>query len=284
MGLYDRDYTQPESRRQYRSLSSVRFNLPHTTPVVKWLLISNIAIFLAGVFIPHVATFLMTWLAIDPGSLLTALEPWRLVTYQFLHDMGSPWHIFFNMLVLCFFGPPLERYMGSRRFLPFYLLCGVVGGLFYMGLTAVRFLAPVPLLGASGSILGVLAACAILFPNSVIFLFIVPVPIRVGAIAFAIMFFVTLVTRGANAGGEAAHLAGMATGAGYVLLQPMWDRFLLRMRSGSWEKRIEEGRRLQIEVDRILAKVHRSGLHSLTRHEKAALKRATQEEVRRHQL
>jgi hypothetical protein len=147
----------------------------------------------------------------------------------------------------------------------------------------VHFL-PGPLLGASGSILGVLAACAILFPNSVIFLFIVPVPIRVGAIAFAIMFFVTLVTRGANAGGEAAHLAGMATGAGYVLLQPIWDRFTLKMRSGSWEKRIEEGRRLQIEVDRILAKVHRSGLHSLTRREKITLKRATQEEVRRHQL
>ncbi len=284
MGLYDRDYTQPESRRQYRSLSSVRFNLPHTTPVVKWLLIANIAIFLPGVFSLHIRRFLETWFAITPGSPWTALELWRLVTYQFLHDMGSPWHIFFNMLVLCFFGPPLERYMGSRRFLPFYLLCGVAGGLFYMGLTAVHFLAPGTLLGASGSILGVLAACAILFPNSVIFLFIVPVPIRVGAIAFAIMFLVTLVTRGPNAGGEAAHLAGMATGAGYVLLQPMWDRFLLRMRSGSWEKRIEEGRRLQIEVDRILAKVHRAGLHSLTRREKAALKRATQDEIRRHQL
>jgi hypothetical protein len=64
----------------------------------------------------------------------------------------------------------------------------------------------------------------------------------------------------------------------------MWDRFLLKTRSGSWEKRMEEGRRLQVEVDRILVKVHRSGLHSLTRREKATLKRATQEEVRRHQL
>jgi hypothetical protein len=57
MGLYDRDYTQPESRRQYRSLSSVRFNLPHTTPVVKWLLIANIAIFLPGVLSLHAASF-----------------------------------------------------------------------------------------------------------------------------------------------------------------------------------------------------------------------------------
>jgi len=283
MGLYDRDYTQPESRRQYYNLSQIRFNL-RMTPVVKWFLIANIAIFLPGVFSARVADVLVRSFAVDPGSLWTILQPWRIVTYQFLHDMGSPWHIFFNMLVLCFFGPPLERYMGSRKFVPFYLLCGVVGAIFYLGLTAIHFLVPAPLLGASGSILGVLAAGAILFPNTVIFLFIIPVPIRIGAIAFAVMFFVTLVTRGANAGGEAAHLAGMATGAGYVLIQPLWDRFLLKMRSGSWEKRMEEGRRLQIEVDRILAKVHRAGLHSLTRREKNTLKRATQAEIRRHQL
>jgi membrane associated rhomboid family serine protease len=214
------------------------------------------------------------------------LEPWRIVTYQFLHDMGSFQHIFFNMLVLWFFGPPLERYLGSHRFLPFYLLCGAAGGIFYLALTAVHFFGPIslPLLGASGAILGVLAACAVLFPNTIMFLFIVPVPIRLGAIAFAVIYFAALITRSANAGGEAAHLAGMATGAGYVLVQPLWDRFLLKMRSGSWEKRMEEGRRLQIEVDRILAKVHRSGLHGLTRREKATLKRATQQELRRHQL
>jgi membrane associated rhomboid family serine protease len=254
------------------------------TPVVTWLLIANVAIFLLGILNRQVAGFLVTWFALDPSSLLTILEPWRIVTYQFLHDMTGLEHILLNMIVLCFFGPPLERYLGSRRFIPFYLVCGAAGGILYTLLTAVQFLPPATLLGASGSILGVLAACAILFPNSVIFLFIVPVPIRLGAIAFAVIFLVRVVTRGGNAGGDVAHLAGMATGAAYVLAQPMWDRFVLKMRSGSWEKRIEEGRRLQMEVDRILVKVHHSGLHSLTRREKAILKRATQEEIRRHQL
>ncbi|MCU0916936.1 MAG: rhomboid family intramembrane serine protease [Planctomycetes bacterium] len=284
MGLYDRDYTQPESRRQNYNLSPIRFNLPRTTPVVKWLLVVNVSIFLLGILSGRVANFLMAWFAVDPGSLRTTLELWRPFTYQFIHDMTSPWHVLLNMVGLCFFGPPLERYLGSRRFVAFYLLCGAVGGLFYMVLTAVRFLGPAPLVGASGSILGVLAACAVLFPQSIIVLFVVPVPIRVGAIVLAVGYFLWIITRTANAGGEAAHLAGMATGAAYVVLQPRWDRFILKTRSGSWEKRIEEGRRLQIEVDRILAKVHRSGLHSLTRAEKNALKRATQEEIRRHQL
>jgi membrane associated rhomboid family serine protease len=284
MGLYDRDYTQPESRRQHYNLSQMRFNLPRTTPVVKWLLISNVAIFLVGAFNARIADFLVKYFAINPGSPLTMLEPWRIFSYQFLHDMGSLSHIFFNMLALYFFGPSLERYMGSRRFVPFYLVCGAAAGIFYIVLSAVHFLGPVPLVGASGSILGVLAACAILFPNSVIFLLVVPVPIRIGAIIAAAWYFVSLITHGANAGGDAAHVAGMATGAAYVMVQPMWDRFLLKMRSGSWEKRIEEGRRLQLEVDRILVKVHRSGLHSLTRREKATLKQATQEEIRRQQL
>jgi hypothetical protein len=101
---------------------------------------------------------------------------------------------------------------------------------------------------------------------------------------FAVISFLTVIRQGANAGGEAAHLAGLAVGAAFVVLQPRCDRLILKMRSGSWERRMEEGRRLQIEVDRILAKVHRSGLHSLTRAEKKTLKRATQEELRRHQL
>ncbi len=88
MGLYDRDYTQPESRRQYYSVCRrLRFNWPRMTPVVTWLLVANVAIFLLGILNRHVAGFLVTWFALDPGSLLTILEPWRIVTYQFLHDM-----------------------------------------------------------------------------------------------------------------------------------------------------------------------------------------------------
>jgi hypothetical protein len=68
------------------------------------------------------------------------------------------------------------------------------------------------------------------------------------------------------------------------MLLPRWERFKVRVRSGSWEKRLEESRKLRVEVDRILEKVHRFGLHSLTAREKRVLKKATQEELRRQQL
>lgn len=283
MGLYDRDYTQSEFRQQRFGLPQLRFNLPRLTPVVKWLLIINIGVFILTLIRP-LGTFLHTWFAVDPQSWTTALQPWRLIGYQFLHSRSNLFHIFVNMFGLYMLAPSLERTWGSRKFLTFYLICGASGGILYSLLAIVNFLPGGPMVGASGAILGVVAACAILFPHIVLVLFVFPVPIRVVAVLLAVMAFLTVIMRGDNAGGEAAHFAGMAVGAAYVLLSPRWDRVSMKMRAGSWEKRLEESRKLQIEVDRILAKVHRSGLHSLTGAEKKILKRATQEELRRHQL
>ena len=136
MGLYDRDYTQSGFRQQFYGPPQMRFNLPRITPVVKWLLISNIGIFILSQN-GRVATFLEGWFAVDAQSWGTALQPWRIITYQFLHY--GVWHIFLNMMALFFLGPPLERHWGSRRFLPFYLICGAAGGPLYLLLARDRF-------------------------------------------------------------------------------------------------------------------------------------------------
>ena len=263
----------------------MRFNLPRITKIVKWLLIANISIFVVSVLIKPLGSFLMTWFAVDAGTTFTALQPWRLLSYQFLHSTGTIWHIFMNMIGLFFLGPPLERHWGSRRFVTFYLLCGAAGAVFYLALAGIGFLDRGYMVGASGSILGMLAACAILFPQFVLFVVVFPVPIRVAAVGFGFAYFLVVVTRlGGNVGGNAAHLAGMAAGAAYVLLGPKLGKYKLKVQAGSWEKKIEGERKLQIEVDRILAKVHNAGLHSLTSREKKILKRATQEELKRTHL
>jgi len=232
----------------------MRFNLPRLTPVVKWLLIANISVFLASVFIRPVGDFLEDWFAVNAQSWFARLQFWRIFTYQFLHDRNWIWHIFMNMIGLYFLGPPLERHWGSRKFLPFYLLCGAAGGVFYVLLATVGFLPGEMMIGASGAILGLLSACAIMFPQFIIFVFVFPVPIRVAAVCF---------------------------GFAYLLMEPRLSKYKLKVQAGSWEKKAEAERKLQIEVDRILAKVHNSGLHSLTSREKRTLKRATQEELRR---
>jgi membrane associated rhomboid family serine protease len=283
MGLYDREYTQSGYRRQRFGLPDMRFNLPRITPVVKWLLIINVALFILSLITP-LGSFLEAWGALDTRSWLTIAQPWRFITYQFLHSRTDAGHIFMNMLGLFFLAPPLEQFWGSKRFLTFYLGCGVAGGLSYLLLTTTGLLGAGIMVGASAAILGVLAACAILFPHFNLVIFVFPVPIRIAALGLMLVSVVNIFTGGGNLGGDVAHLGGAAAGAAYVLLVPLCSRFTMKLRSDSWEKKLEQSRRLQIEVDRILAKVHRSGLHSLTAREKKALKQATQEEIRRQRL
>jgi membrane associated rhomboid family serine protease len=280
MGLYDRDYTQEKDQYDSQYARQMRMGPSPLTPAVKGLLIANLAVYLLGIIItgPNQESgpsFFEKIFALMPISIPMTLQLWRLVTYQFLH--GSFGHIFVNMLGLFFFGPALEKFWGSRKFLFFYLTCGIAGGLFYILLVYVGFLQAGIMIGASGSILGVVTACAILFPQIKVFLYFIPLPIPIRVMAvFMIGYSVFIVlTKGANAGGEAAHLAGIAVGGLYAVSDSWRTQLKLRLKAFRWEKNIESERRLRIELDRILKKVHDSGLHSLTASEKRILKKAT---------
>jgi membrane associated rhomboid family serine protease len=286
VGLYDRDYTQANYQQQFRYSPQMRMGFPRLTPAVKWLLIINVGVYFVQILGGD--SLLKSWFSVYPASLWLTLQFWRLITYQFLH--GGLWHILFNMLGLFFLGPTLEQHWGSRKFLIFYLGCGAVGGLLYPLLLALRIISPhpvlgvLPLIGASGAILGMLAACAIMFPNFVVFILFFPVPIRVAAIICIFIAVAAILGSGANAGGEAAHLGGMAAGAIYVFSQSWRNKLGLKMRTGRWEKKMAAQRKLQIELDRILQKVHDSGLHSLTHREKRILKKATKAQQMRDKL
>jgi membrane associated rhomboid family serine protease len=283
MGLYERDYTQEQNDAQSRYAPQMRLGFSSLTPVVMWLLIINVVVFLIDTLFSsgqkNELTPLKSLFALIPATPMLTLQIWRLITYQFLHwDMS---HIFWNMLGLFFLGPSLERQWGGKKFLTFYLSCGVAGGLFYILLVMTGFLSAGPMLGASGAILGVLTACAILFPHFVVFIVIFPVPIRVAAVILMGIAFFTVLSKGANAGGEACHFAGIAVGAIYVLSDSWRTALKLRFKASRWEKYIESERRLRLEVDRILKKVHDNGIQSLTASEKRILKKATHLEQER---
>jgi membrane associated rhomboid family serine protease len=284
MGLYDRDYTQANFQSQYDNTPQMRIGFPSVSPMVKLLVIINAVVFLVSTVITPLGDFIFSWFSLYPATLGLSLQVWRLITYQFLH--GGLWHIILNMWALYMFGPTLERQWGSKRFLTFYLSCGIAGGLFYTLLVTVGFLPALPLVGASGAILGVIAACAILFPGISVFFFpiLFPIPIRVAAIGGALIYILLVATKSSNAGGEAAHLAGMATGAVYVFSQSWRAKIRLKIHSGRWQKKMAAERNLQAELDRILQKVHDSGIYSLTPKEKKILEQATEAEQKRSKL
>ncbi len=213
------------------------------------------------------------------------LQIWRWFSYQFIHANFG--HIFFNMLGLFFFGPMIERWWGSRRFLAFYLLCGVSGAFVTVLLGTIPglifFRADTALVGASGSLFGILIACAVLYPHQRVMLLFPPIPMTMRTMAtfFLLVAALTIIVGGQNAGGEAAHLGGAALGF-FLVRRPRlldWadnERPRADRGAGRWQKKQTVARRDSAEVDRILTKVKQHGLHGLTRAEKRTLQRATQ--------
>jgi membrane associated rhomboid family serine protease len=206
-------------------------SLGRNSPIVFNLIIINVLVFLAQMaFDQGTREALTSKLAIyNYGSEF--FEPYQIVTNMFAH--GGLAHIAFNMFGLYTFGVLLERAWGPKRFLIFYLACGLFAGLvqmyFMSPVTGVRMteLGPVPAaeaaLGASGAIMGLFAAFAYLFPNTELIMLFLPIPIKAKYMV-AIMVAIDLFGQfGPKQSGVAhyAHLSGLAMG---FLLVILWNK------------------------------------------------------------
>ncbi|MHC4947818.1 MAG: rhomboid family intramembrane serine protease [Planctomycetota bacterium] len=219
----------------------------------------------------------------------------KLVGFEF-------WRLLFNMIGLFFFGPMAERYLGSKRYLAFYLLCGMCGALLYMALnlggyvTAGMFGKSVaipgllfndpstPLIGASAGVFGVIMAGAYLSPNTMVLLFFF-LPMRLRTLAYLIvaMALFAVIFGSRNAGGEAGHLGGALAGFYFIRrphhLHGFFD-VLGRVDPTSHHYRHRRPRAGPLpergEVDRILDKISAKGIHSLTEREKRLLREASE--------
>ena len=247
---------------------------------------------------------LKRWLYFSTLTAVRKVEVWRLIGFQFLH--ASLLHLVFNMVALFFFGPIVERALGRKRYLAFYLLCGIFGALLYLLLNLGGYLVsmyaqqPVespgllfnstamPLVGASAGVFGVLMAGAYLAPNAIVLFFFV-LPMRLATFAYALLALsvINLFIGTPNAGGEAGHLGGAIAGF-YFIRHPHHLHGFFDMvgwadptshhyrRKGDRRRAPPAGRRDQ--VDRILDKISSTGLHSLTEKEKRILREASERE------
>jgi membrane associated rhomboid family serine protease len=210
MGIYDRDYYRSPSGRG-------GFGTFDAWTVTTWLIAVNVAVFVLDLMLSHL---LREW---GFFSLFTAVynyQVWRFITFQFLHENIT--HIFFNMLALYFFGPLVESYLGARRYLAFYLICGIGGALGYILLNSIGLLRDGPetaLIGASAGIFGVLIGAAKIAPDARVMLMFPPVPMKLKTMAWVFIGIAvyTVFSNGYNAGGEAAHLGGAVVG--FILIR-----------------------------------------------------------------
>lgn len=228
------------------------------------------------------------------------LEVWRLVSFQFLH--GSVLHLVLNLMGLWFFGPIIERWLGSgRKFLAFYLLSGICGAIMYLALNLLGYVAGTsgvrvpgllihdvftPLIGASAGVFGVLMAAAhVAGRETMLVMFVLPMRISTGAYLMAGLALVNLLLGGANAGGDAAHVGGAIAGFFFIRRTHLLGEFfdvtggadapapLRRPKPGAGARDRAQGD--EAKLDAILDKVRDRGVQSLSRAEREFLQRAS---------
>jgi membrane associated rhomboid family serine protease len=214
-------------------------------PVIKNLIIINVLVFLLQMAVQSRAShFMENYFALhDIRS--DFFKPHQLVSYMFLH--GGFWHIFWNMLILWMFGSILENFWGPKRFLTFYIICGIGAAVLhlvvlYRELTPYwqelsrypiheqfsyreDFNAPIntATLGASGAIFGCMVAFGLLFPNSLIYIYaIVPVKAKWAVLAYVIYELFLGVQN--NAGDNVAHWAHLGGGLVGLILVFYWRK------------------------------------------------------------
>lgn len=278
-------------------------------PVIKNLLIINVAVFFLQMLTNTLTVggtplwyILNNWFALNPIAEGFNFQVWQLVTYQFMH--GGFTHILFNMFALWMFGMEIENYWGSKKFLWYYLLCGVAAGLFQLFLPPLLGASQAWTIGASGAVYGVLIAFALMFPDRYIFLwFLVPVKAKY-LIGFLIVLEFFAIDSAQSNVAHLAHLGGALAGFLFIMLDKridvplksmlnrsyfrtdkqfnnpfsgLSDRFKSRNRDVDEAKYYDINEKknkeeiTQAEIDAILDKISRSGYQNLTEKEKKIL-------------
>ena len=184
----------------------------------------NILIYLAVHFFRNIP--MIPYFAMNPMLVLRRGWVWQFITYMFIHDPRSITHLLFNMLALFIFGRQVEHQMGSREFLLYYFLTGILAGIFSFFAYLFTGNAGVFLMGASGAIFAIQLSFAIFFPSPIIYIWgILPLKAPVMVLVFTgLQIFFMVTGRGGNVA-HVTHLAGFAFG---------WIYFIVRFGIDPW--------------------------------------------------
>lgn len=227
----------------FNSETSFRIGPDRVTWAVRALILVNIGAFVAQLLIriPEFGGTVLDYLVFSPFAFVHGFV-WQPFSYMFMH--GGLSHLFMNMLWLYFFGSEVERVLGSRQFIRFYVLCGALGVManFVPMLWQGGHIPYINVVGGSGATMGVLVAFAMLAPDRKLFLFPLPIPItsRTMIIIIIAMNLMNAASPGSNIS-VATHFGGMLVAYGYMKVRP---------KIATWQiRRIQNKKRPEAEQD-----------------------------------
>lgn len=283
MGVYDREYYREEEDSRFMGRTGER-------PIVTSLILINVAVFAIDYFSQGQLT---QWFALRANLFTHPWNAYQLLTAGFLHSNANIWHILINMYSLWLFGREVETIYGRGEFLRLYLglivlssLIWVIGENLASGLAS-----PAWMVGASGGVTGIIVIFACLFPRRTLLIWgVLPMPAWVLAALFILLDLVGATQRDTGTA-YMAHLGGAACGFLYYRMRVNLGALTQRSKLGQWFtrrpklklRRPDVDDDLNIPVDKVLEKISREGLESLTRQERKILESASRRyQQRRH--
>jgi membrane associated rhomboid family serine protease len=238
--------------------------------MVNRIILANVIVHVAKYFAPSPMAIVYLF-GLSPSAVVTKFYVWQPLTYMILH--ADIWHIFFNMLMTWFLGTTLESVWGPKRFLKYYIVCGLGGAAFSFIFT---FNGP-PVIGASAAVFGLYLAYAIMFPDNYVYInFLFPIKAK-----YLVTFLAAIQLLSGIVGGGSiayfAHLGGMAAGLLFfrreIKSMRLWTRVKRRFGGSelrdrrSWSEHEQE----QAKIDSILDKIREKGFENLSPTEKRIL-------------
>jgi membrane associated rhomboid family serine protease len=234
-----------------RGGAQMSFGPPQTPEIIKNLMIANGVVFIAQIFGARFGIDVTGLGVVQPAWVWGDYELWRMFSYMWLHSPNSIFHIAFNMFSLWMFGSPLALLWGEKRFLRYYLLCGVGAGFLIATLPYLVWMlgfavTPAELygrtLGASGAVMGILLAYSFTWPDRTIMLIFPPIPIK-SIYLIPLIFVMEFMSSGSGNVSHVGHLAGVLVGWIYLVnegrtpgaptpqtLLLKWRRYLMRQK------------------------------------------------------
>jgi membrane associated rhomboid family serine protease len=297
----------------------VKGEFSKTNNAVVKIILLNVFVFVAMIILyivftlgqyPQYYQWVIEQLRLSADFKTFLYKPWTLLTNFFVHQ--GPFHIFFNMLSLYWFGQVIEEYLGSKRLVSLFLLGGLGGGVLFLTmynlLPYFQTQLNTSLIGASGAVFAVILGAATLLPDHTFFVFLIG-PVRLKYIAALCIIISMAQLVGPNAGGNLAHLAGAMIGFGFIKSlkngndwgKPIYavGNFFQKIFTHKPAIQVPQRARAtttstnrryaqtndnssvvipnQDEIDAILDKISKSGYESLTREEKQKLYKASQQ-------
>lgn len=270
------------------------------TPWVGRLIIANAVVLLLLMTI-FTSPALQDALRFAPGEALS--RPWTFVTYMFVH--AGLLHLLGNMLMLFVFGPPVEQRLGGRAFILYYLYCGIGAAVLSLALSGI--MATGAIVGASGAVLGVGVAFALLWPDAELLVFPIPMPLKARTFILVLIGLDVVLSQLTPNDGIAhlAHVGGAAFGYLFFRLQALSRRSphpppraverVVMVQSGAAApeprrappapirpRRRADADPVAAEVDRVLDKISEQGIASLTPAERRFLDEVSRQKKQEH--